>query len=175
MHLEEWKKCRDVLKEFDERIHDLRKYGFSFLTALLTAESFLIPGYLNGSADKILPDSIKLAVLGVTLLLIIALRLIERNYQLFIKCAAQRSRIIERSINFELTEIITQRHRAENIKKYELRIYYAFTLGVFALGFATLYTNILALVGLVFFTFLSLYVLWLIKGFELEPKSKSKG
>src|SRR5919198_1002235 len=38
---EEWKSCRDTADRFDEILHDLRKYGFSILTGLTTAGSFL--------------------------------------------------------------------------------------------------------------------------------------
>jgi len=64
VNFKEWEVARNVLKEFDDRIHDLRKYGFSFLTALLAAEALLIPGPIAEAAGKAgIPDLIKLAVL----------------------------------------------------------------------------------------------------------------
>lgn len=177
MNLKEWEATRNLLKEFDDRIHDLRKYGFSFLTALLAAESLLIPGALSIAAGKpSIPDYTKLAVMLVTLLLIVALRMIERNYQLFIKCAAQRSRVIERSLNLELSEIICDRHRARKMAKYENYIYVSFTLGVLGLGFTILFPNYLAVGILLLFTFVAWYAIWQIKSFKIDrsPKSSHK-
>jgi hypothetical protein len=44
LFLEEWKQARDVLKSFDDRIHDLRKYGFTFITGLMAVEGILLRG-----------------------------------------------------------------------------------------------------------------------------------
>ena len=66
-YMEEWKVARELLASFDDRLDNLRKYGFSFLTALLTADSILLPGSVPALADKALSDPVKLAVLVVTL------------------------------------------------------------------------------------------------------------
>ena len=66
----EWESCRNVLKEFDTRIHEIRKYGFTFLTALIAAESILIPeSAFIGTGAAGMPDYIKLGIFGVTLFL----------------------------------------------------------------------------------------------------------
>ena len=39
--LTEWKKCRATIGRLDGTIADLRKYGFSLVTVLITASSFL--------------------------------------------------------------------------------------------------------------------------------------
>jgi hypothetical protein len=38
---DEWKACRKYIDKFDKLLIDLRKYGFSFVTGLMTAGSFL--------------------------------------------------------------------------------------------------------------------------------------
>lgn len=94
--MKEWETARGVLKDYDERTHDLRKIGFSFITALLAAQSLLIPNLVPGVASSnALPEFVKLSVLLVTLLLIITLRLIEKMYQLF----------QQPSLQFPLTQI----------------------------------------------------------------------
>jgi hypothetical protein len=40
---EDWQEARAVLKNFDERLHDLRKYGFTLITALLAIQGLLLP------------------------------------------------------------------------------------------------------------------------------------
>jgi hypothetical protein len=138
----EWDTARDILNNTDEHMHDLRKYGFTFFTALLATESFLIP---NRSANifnvTILPDEIKVAVLGVTLVLIIALQLIDRNYQVLQEAAATRALVLERTLNLELTEVISLRYNIYHVKMYVGAIYGLFVLGVLVLGGAVLFPN----------------------------------
>jgi len=141
-HLEEWKKARDVLKSFDDKLHDLRKYGFSFVTALLTVEGILITGgHATTRGGTALSDGAKFAVFGVTLLLILALHLIDQNYRVYQRAANMRARILERKLNLELSETITDRYKAEDIKTRVLLLYFFFIVGVLLLGGFSLYPN----------------------------------
>src|SRR2546422_2829705 len=54
--LEEWKTARDVLTKINERIHDLRKYGFSVVTTLLT-----ISGFLSTTGTTPVGDQVRVA------------------------------------------------------------------------------------------------------------------
>lgn len=81
IHLKEWEKARGVLQFYDDKLHDLRKYGFSFITAFLTADGILLSTKLSSGT----PAPIKFAVFGVTLILILALHLIDKNYRVFSK------------------------------------------------------------------------------------------
>ena len=149
--LKEWETARNILKDFDAHLHDLRKYGFSFLTALLAAESLLIPTWLPSSNSTVLPEHIKVAVLLVDLILIVALQLIDRNYVVFQRAAATRAKVLERILNLELTEVISQRYTKTHVQSYVTGVYAFFTLGVSVLGAAVLYPNYIyiAFLGLV--------------------------
>jgi len=139
-----------VLSEFDERLHDLRKYGFTFITALLTAESILIPSSVEASFQQAgIPDTIKLAVMLATLLLLGGIRLMDKQYRLFQEAAAVRAKIIERSLNIELTDAISFRYKAEKFWKYINWLYYLFGLTTGLLGAVILYPNMLAVLGMV--------------------------
>jgi hypothetical protein len=141
-YLEEWSTARGVLNDIDERLHDLRKYAFSFLTVLLTADSLLIPSsILTGAGSTSLPDPVKFVVLLVTLLLIVALQLIDRNYQVVQQAVGTRARILERKMNLELTEVITVRYRSGHIHFYVTMVYAFFIAGVVALGYPVLGTS----------------------------------
>jgi hypothetical protein len=141
---DEWKACRGILGDYDGRLHELRKYGFSFLTALLSAESILIPSIPSLVASgKVLPDSIKCTVLIVNLMLIVLLRLMDRNYQVFQSAAASRALVRERTLNFELTEVISQRYDDNYVRQYVTVLYGAFTGGVLFLGLSVLDLNYL--------------------------------
>lgn len=137
-HLEEWKQARDVLQFFDDKSHDLRKYGFSFVTVLLTAEGILIPTKdVNASAP------IKFAIFFVTLLLILALNLIDKNYRVYQKAAAMRALVLEKMLNLELSETITERYQSEHINRNVWWLYFFFILSVFGLGSYSLYPDLI--------------------------------
>jgi hypothetical protein len=171
--LAEWQAGRDLINSFDERIHDLRKYGFSFVTALLAAQSLLIPSLVPlppsassatsasaPSGDIPIPDAVKLGVLLVTLLLVFALRLDECNYQFFQEAAKDRLLVLERNLNLELTEVITDRFNVEGISISSALVYVLFSVGVFAVGYFVLknpeHTEVLFAITVlvVLFTFL---------------------
>lgn len=168
-YLKEWEIARSVVKGFDELRHDLRKYGFTFIAALLTAESILIPLSLAEAAGKVgVPDGIKLAVMSVTLLLIVAVRLIERNYQLLQAAAAQRALVLERKLNLELTETIMHRYKLGEVWKYEFVLYIAFTLGTLLLGLSILFPSLIFMVFLTLAWGLAVVAIWRIKSFALQ-------
>lgn len=161
-HLKEWAAARDVLKQFDDRIHDLRKYGFSFVTALLTAQAFLIPGVAALLAKQApIPETTKAAVLSVTIFLIVGLQVIEKNYLLIQEAAAMRARILERSLNLELSDIITDKLRKARpkVRAYANYVYYILIAGVFGLGLSILGQDLLAWSILIIATVVAL--LWI--------------
>ena len=127
--LKEWETARDVLTTFDNRLHELRKYGFSFITVFLTASTILFDEF---------PENIKFVILTVTLVLILALFLMDRFYQVFIKSSALRARILERMLNIELTEVITERYRYSKARHLVTFMYILFIFGVWLLGRAVL-------------------------------------
>lgn len=133
--LKEWETAREILNNFDQRLHDLRKFGFTFITALLSVDAII---FVNWIKNVELPEYIKLAVLLVTLLLIVTLLLVDRNYQVFQRAAATRAKILERKLNLELTEVIAQNYDKNNVQGYVTMIYVFFTGGVFLLGLVSL-------------------------------------
>src|SRR5213076_1903848 len=104
----EWKVARDLVTKCDDRTMALRKTGFGFITALITAESILA----TGAAGKELSHSGKYAVVLVTLLLLVLLRLVERQGQLVQEAAALRANILERALNLGLTEVISDKYHS---------------------------------------------------------------
>jgi hypothetical protein len=161
----EWETARDVLQKFDDRIHDLRKYGFSFVTALLTAQSLLIP-YVKDTTS--VPDDVKLGVIAITLLLIVTLRLLEKNYQLFQAAAATRALILETRLNLELTETISQRYKDDYVNLLVLGLYILFAVGVGAVGYFILLPNYQLVTFLFLLIAVTIVALCLISFFRLN-------
>lgn len=145
--LKEWESTRAVLKIFDDRLHDLRKYGFSFITAFLTASTILFQNWIiapNPPAfeGQPFPEPIKATILGVTILLIFGIYIMDRNYRVFQKAANTRANILERVLNIELSAVITQRYRMSRVHNFFMSIYLLFILGVCLLGRAVLSSSL---------------------------------
>jgi len=150
----EWDTARAILSKTDDRLFDLRKYGFTFIAALLTAESLLLPytDTLNTIVgepptrlfwDPVnLPDALKFAVLFANLLLIIAVVVIDRNFIIIQKAAASRARVLERTLNLELTEVITHRYRSAKVEWWVTGLYSFFVSIVLTLGFFVFSENL---------------------------------
>lgn len=141
----EWEIAREVLKNYDERLHDIRKYGFSFVTALLTIDAFVTKTIVDKTITDVEATS-KITVAGlfnlgifvVTLMLVVALHLLDRNYQVFSHAAYTRAKVIERKLNLEISEIIGARHRQHKINQHVFYVYVIFTSAIALLGYTVL-------------------------------------
>ncbi len=130
--LEEWKHAREVLKTFDTQLDSIRKVGFTFITALLAAEVILLPEKLQNY------PLVKFAVFLVTLILILGLYFLDKNYSLIMEAANSRAIVIERRLNLELSEIITDRFRTGHLDWHIGMVYGIFMVGLCLLGTATI-------------------------------------
>jgi hypothetical protein len=129
-HYQEWVKARDLLQFFDGQLHDLRKFGFSFVTALMTADGLLLSSSLSVNT----PGLIKFGVFVVTALLILAIHLLDKNYLVLQEAADLRAVVLERNLNIELSSAITDRYHQNNINLFVMWIYIIFELSVVLLG-----------------------------------------
>jgi hypothetical protein len=153
--LEEWKAARGVIDGFEDRLNGLRKYGFSFITALLATESLLIP---TGTIITSLQNTVKAAVLAVTVILIVALHLIDHIYQVSEDAAATRASLIERTLNLKLTDFMKSKYEHGHLQLYVSCVYGAFIAGVFILGWAILYPDYILILVLGIFAYVALGV-----------------
>lgn len=136
IRVEEWKEIRTVFSKFDDRIHGLRKYGFTFVTALLTADALLLP-FPVGSTPA-LPDSAKFAVLGVTVILIVGLKFSERGYQFYLEAAMSRATILEAQLNLETSKMIKDVVAMKKGSRYSKATYYLLEGAVILLAYVVL-------------------------------------
>lgn len=84
---EEWTECRQTIARFDTILIDLRKYGFTIITGLLTAGSFL--GFDTPTA------SLQVGVIIVTMVLIVILYWMDIYYQNLLYGAVLRAIFLE--------------------------------------------------------------------------------
>jgi hypothetical protein len=139
--LDEWKEARSVLARFDNNLHDLRKYGFSFVTALLAAN-----GLISISQTSMVPAEVKASILVVTMGLIVALKLLDCHYLCFEKAASLRCRILEDRLNLELTGDLAYFYKLENWWVNILVLYLGFIGLTATLGIAILWNQLTLLV-----------------------------
>lgn len=112
-HFQEWLQARGVIAAADTNLDSVRKLGISLVTGLLTADAFLLPGHIAGVTA--LPEPLKFGVLLATLLLLGAVAVIDRNYNVLQQAAASRARIIENELNLGLTESISKGYAQKSV------------------------------------------------------------
>lgn len=138
--LEEWKEARSIIARYDNNLHDLRKYGFSFITALLAAN-----GLISQSSTSVVPAGVKASILMATMGLIVTLKLLDTHYRLFQKAASIRGRILEDRLNLDITNDISFFYDLEHWWRYVQALYYGFVVLTVLLGLAILWSNALLL------------------------------
>lgn len=127
----EWLKCQDTISGFDKMILDIRKYGFTFITLLLTANGFLL-----GKED--INEYIALGILAVLLILIVALFRIDHMHEIFLRAVALRAMRLEEKINFGLTRCISYWSESLITATWGTVIYALFCIAAFILTTAAI-------------------------------------
>lgn len=96
LRFKEWSECRTVVARLDTILVDLRKTGFAFVTALLTASTFLsllgVPGASNATAT---PVEARGAAFIAIMVLIAALFAVDNYYDVLLSAAVERALDLE--------------------------------------------------------------------------------
>jgi hypothetical protein len=117
----EWARARDVIEKCDERVQDIRKVGFAFLSTLMTAETLVWH-----KASEPLGGAAGFALLLIALATLFAVRIFEKHTQLLQSAASSRARALELFVPVELTEIISDRHAKDGWPLYTTLLYLLF-------------------------------------------------
>jgi hypothetical protein len=134
--LEEWKEARQVIASIDDKLQDLRKFGPTFVTALLTAQGLTeIP---LASSTGYLPPAVRLVIIFATDLLICSLFIMERPLRLVQQAAASRAITLEREMGMFLTKGISESYQRNRPWNYIDVVYSLFLGATGALGFIIL-------------------------------------
>jgi hypothetical protein len=113
----EWEECRRSIDRFDKILVDLRKTGFSFLTAIIGAtaiwlgQASLIPSVtasISGVGGVGKSANILVGVHAVIMLLILALYVVDRSHQVWLHVAVKRAKCCEEHLGFNLTTSISK-------------------------------------------------------------------
>ncbi len=137
---DEWKEARRQITMLDDTLAGLRKYGFSFITALLAADSILGQATIN--ATIIISPEIKFAVFLSTLVLVAGLYATDNFYGVVQKGAAARARQIENHFGKGgLTETISKFYAQRFLWLYIEFLYATFALAAEVLALIVLYPS----------------------------------
>lgn len=107
LRFHDWEECRKTIGRLDTILTDLRKYGFSIITGLLTAGTFLAFSKPEGAsslpppgnAASLLPSPGIAAVFIVVMVLVAALFSVDTYYQVLVSGAAERALDLEAVMN----------------------------------------------------------------------------
>jgi hypothetical protein len=104
----EWEVARELLANGNSRLHEMRKAGFSLVTAILTAISLFLDEKQSTNTA-----AIATGIAAVSVVLLIAMCLTERGVRLLQGAASARATVIERHLGLELSGMITYRYERE--------------------------------------------------------------
>ena len=95
LRFKEWTECRAIIGRLDSILVDLRKVGFAFVTALLTASTFL--SFLGVTTQSIptTPVQARAAAFIVIMVLIAALFSVDSYYEVLLSGAVERALDLE--------------------------------------------------------------------------------
>jgi len=132
--LYEWNAARAVIERFDGYLTDLRRYGFTLTTSLLS-----ITGLFSSSPAVGFPPEAKFGVVSSIMVLVVALYFLDANYRYIQRGAVVRARILERALNLDLTSTIEYVLKVSRFEPYFTSVYVGFATSTYVLGVAVLW------------------------------------
>lgn len=129
----EWNAARSVIDKIDDRLNDLRKYGLTFVTGLLTAQA--IVDSAPPSSNTYVVPGVKLAIILASLVLICALYVIEMVNRQVQHAAASRARSIEKARQLGLTRAIAKAFAIFHVSRFLDLVYAMMVVATGVLGF----------------------------------------
>jgi len=160
---QEWTSARSLIMWYEDKIHDLRKYGFSLVAALLSTTAITAMLKMDQSASAIL--------IILTCVLLIAVYLFDRNYRFYQKAAAGRVKILEPILNIKLSEVLADWYYTQQMFNIVPALYVIFIWITCSLGFfvASEYWPAIAIIGVI--TTLIIGILFLVVDQNLGEKA----
>jgi hypothetical protein len=127
--IDEWKECRATTARFDGYLVDTRKYGFTLVTVLLTANALVVDK--NTAVDRPAASIVILALL-------FALFMLDNYYWVVLRAAVERSRQLEdnelKGFRTQLSTLISKDVRDTHATDLILAVYVVFALVAAGIG-----------------------------------------
>ncbi len=141
LRFKEWSECRSTIARLDGTLVDLRKVGFAFITALLTASSFLSLLGQPGQTGVAAPIQARAAAFSAIMVLVAALFALDSYYSVLLSGAVERALDLEVQTDppVRITKYLSinaQRSLASwvTLILYLVLLLTAWTVGVVAVG-----------------------------------------
>lgn len=122
----EWQQARVTIQQFDKMVLAIRKYGFSFISILLTANGFLL-GAMPPSAGVIA------GIEAALLVLIFSLFRLDRMHEIFVRAAVLRAMRLEEELGMGLTRTISYWSATSITATWGTTLYVLFSTAAFLL------------------------------------------
>lgn len=151
----EWQECRSTIARIDQLLADLRKFGFSLVTGLLTASS--LAGGISKSGRALSFASVAIMVL------VLALFGVDRYYQIILLGAIGRGRSLEGHIGVAITTTIERYRVKTGAILWTLFLYLALALASLLIGLVGGESGVQALV--IAFGFITIIPMLAYEGF----------
>jgi hypothetical protein len=127
--LDEWRECRATIGRFDSFLADTRKYGFTLVTVLLTANALVT------TSDKAVDRP---AASIVVIALLLALFMLDNYYWSLLRAAVARAQDLEEKVDgksIQLSGVISVRVAKTHATDLILAVYGLFVFIAMAIGF----------------------------------------
>jgi hypothetical protein len=124
--LHEWQESRLTVARFDGNLADTRKYGFTLVTLLLTANALITTGQ-NTAVDRPAASIVVMALL-------LALFMLDNYYWDLLKAAVKRAEWLEKESGALLSSELTASARKGNLTEVILIMYGLFVLVAFSIA-----------------------------------------
>lgn len=125
----EWQECRTTTARFDEYLADTRKYGFTLVTVLLTANALVVDK--NTAVDRPAASIVIMALL-------LALFMLDNYYWVLVRAAVDRSKNLEKDelkgLHTQLSTSIGQQVKDTHATDLILAVYVVFVLVAAGIG-----------------------------------------
>jgi hypothetical protein len=134
----DWQECRTTIGRLDTIQEDLRKVGFSIITSLLTASTFLnVLGVSTAAGVTFSSPSVRPAIFIAVMVLIAALFSLDTCYQVLLSGAAERALDLEIQMTprVRITRYLSINAPASGISYIILALYFVFLATAAGLGF----------------------------------------
>lgn len=132
----EWEQCQKSIAKFDDIIFNIRKYGFTLITILLSAD-----GFLYAKLGKLQMEE-KFGIYFALMVLIIGLFRVDRYHEIFLRGAVDRAMTLEDKLNMGLSKSITKWSERLNTATWGVGLYILFCIANYLLIMGTIISQI---------------------------------
>src|SRR4030095_3933400 len=132
---QEWKECNEKIAKFDNILIDLRKYGFTVASSLMTAGSFL------GLQTHTQFQPFQIVIIFATMALVAVLYWLDIYYQTILAAIILRTQVLEKKLSFGIDIYVSRFYMRHRIGKALHLLYVGFLVSLLIIGGYVVHNN----------------------------------